>query len=91
MATKKAKAEKRPDATPLPAIDPLRRYPVPTAIKLLGISRKLFYSELAAGNIKTIAVGSTHRRTSRTGRTYKCAGRRFVPGSELVRVSAVPT
>jgi predicted site-specific integrase-resolvase len=61
-------------ASPLPLIDPLRRYDVNTALALLGISRKTFYEDIRDGRIATI----------------KDRKRRFVPGSEIVRRSAVP-
>lgn len=73
-----------------PTIDPLRRYPVSIALELLGYSRKSFYEDVAAGRIKTISVGRVRTRTSKKGLVYECTGRRFVPGSEIVRLSAAP-
>jgi hypothetical protein len=54
-------------------LDPLRRYPVETSLKYLDICRATFYREVAAGNIKTIKQGK----------------RRFVPGSEIARLSSI--
>jgi hypothetical protein len=75
---------------PLAPVDPNRRYDVETALAYLNIGRKIFYEEVAAGRIKTIAVGRTQRRTSKLGREYERTGRRLVPGSEIIRLSAVP-
>ena len=58
----------------LPPVDPLRRYPVDQTLVYLGISRKFFYDEAAAGRIATIKHGK----------------RRFCPGSEIVRLSQAP-
>lgn len=57
----------------LPALDPLRRYPVPEALAYLGISRKTLYDDINAGKLAIIKHG---RRT-------------FVPGSEIARLSRV--
>lgn len=53
-------------------LDPLRRYDIPTALALLGISRKRFYANVNAGRIRLVKDGR----------------RSFCPGSEIVRVSA---
>lgn len=58
----------------LPALDPLRRYPVEQAMAYLGISRKRFYDNIKAGRIKIVKDG---RRT-------------FVPASEVIRCSQAP-
>jgi excisionase family DNA binding protein len=60
--------------TPLPPLDPLRRYSVEYALAYLGISRRTFYEDIAQGRIATI----------------KDRKRRFVPGSEIVRRSQAP-
>jgi excisionase family DNA binding protein len=57
---------------PLAQLDVLRRYDVETALRYLGISRKTFYRDVAAGRIKVLKHG---RRT-------------FCHGSEIARVSA---
>ena len=60
---------------PLEPLDPLRRYSVAQSLRYLGICRKTLYNDINAGVVKTIKAGS----------------RRFVPGSELVRLCSVPT
>lgn len=60
-------------STQLGPLDPLRRYPVEEALKYLATSRATFYKDVAAGKIKTIQNGK----------------RRFVPGSEIVRLCSV--
>jgi hypothetical protein len=64
-----------PDAVPaLPPLDPLRRYTLDQALAYLGYSRWSLYADLNAGRIRTVTAGK----------------RRFIPGSEIVRVSALP-
>jgi excisionase family DNA binding protein len=59
---------------PLPPLDPLRRYSVEQALEYLATSRATLYKQIAHGAIKTIQHGT----------------RRYVPGSEIVRLSSVP-
>ena len=56
----------------LPALDPLQRYSVDEALAYLRTSRQSFYSKLV--NTGRIAL-------------IREAGRRFVPGSEIARLS----
>lgn len=58
---------------PLPPLDPLRRYDVPTTLAYLDISRKTLYDDIKAGKLAIIKHG---RRT-------------YVPGSEIARLSRV--
>ena len=58
----------------LPALDPLRRYPVDIAAEYLGISRATLYEDIKAGLIHTI-------------RDRK---RRFIPAAEIIRRSSLP-
>jgi excisionase family DNA binding protein len=58
--------------TPLPPLDLLRRYPIDDAAAYLGISRATLYNDIAAGLIHTIKHGT----------------RRFVPASEIARLSS---
>lgn len=55
----------------LPPLDPLQRYTVPESIRYLRSSRFTIYRLINAGEIATITEGK----------------RRFVPGSEIVRLS----
>jgi hypothetical protein len=50
------------------------RYSIVDSATLLGISRALLYERIRAGTLKTIHDG----------------GRHFVPGSEILRLSALP-
>jgi hypothetical protein len=59
---------------PLGQLDPLRRYDVETALRYLGISRFTLYADIREGRIQTI----------------KDRNRRFVPGSEICRLSSLP-
>ena len=70
--------------TPLPPLDPAQRYTIAEAIRYLRTSRKSIYEAIATGDLKTIAEGS--RRTKRG----QLAGRRYVPGSEIARLSQAP-
>jgi hypothetical protein len=56
-----------------PHFDPQLRYDIPDTCALLSISRSTLYNDIAAGLIATI----------------KDRKRRFVPGSEIARRSAV--
>jgi hypothetical protein len=56
-------------------IDQQRRYPIPIAAAYLCISRTKLYNDITAGLIATIKDG----------------GRRFIPGSEIVRRSTLPS
>lgn len=69
---------------PLPPLDIAQRYTIPEAIRYLRTSRKGIYFLIAAGDLKTITVGS--RRTKRG--TH--AGRRYVPGAEIAKLSGAP-
>ncbi len=59
----------------LPPLDERQRYSIPEAILYLRSSRKTIYDDIATGRLKTIKEGK----------------RRFVPGSEIARRSAVPS
>lgn len=55
-------------------LDPLQRYTIPEAAAFLRQSRAKTYCDIAGGRLKTIKDGK----------------RRYVPGTEIVRLSAVP-
>lgn len=74
---------------PLGALDPLRRYPVSSALELLGYGRKRLYEDIKAGRLKVIREG-VKLRTLRDGRVIEVAGRTFVPGAEIARLSQAP-
>lgn len=82
----------------LPPLDPNQRYTIPEAIAYLRTSRKSLYAMIARGELKTIEVGDRamleQRRDGATSRSRlagrKVASRRWVPGSELVRLSQAP-
>jgi excisionase family DNA binding protein len=59
----------------LAPLDPLQRYTVEEAIRYLRTSRQSIYNLIDAGRIATINQGK----------------RRFVPGSEIARLSRVET
>jgi hypothetical protein len=59
----------------LPAIDPLQRYDIAEAATYLRQSRASLYKDIKDGVLLTIKRGK----------------RRYVPGSEIARVSALPT
>jgi hypothetical protein len=61
----------------LPPLDPLRRYPVNQALAYLATSRASLYKLIASGSITTIKQPGSR-------------GRRFIPGSEIARLCAVP-
>ncbi len=61
--------------TPVPPLDILRRYRIKDAAAYLGISRAQLYIDIRASKLKTIKDGK----------------RQFVPGSEIARLSSVPT
>lgn len=54
-------------------LDAQQRYSVPEAMAYLRISRQKIYRDINAGKIKTIKDGR----------------RRYVPGSEIIRVSSI--
>ena len=58
----------------LAPLDPLQRYTVEEAIRYLRTSRQSIYNLINAGHIATINQGM----------------RRFVPGSEIARLSRAP-
>ena len=70
----------------LPPVDAGQRYSIPESLRYLRCSRKTLYKIIAAGDVQTIAVG---QRRSKRGALL--AGRRYVPGSEIVRLSQAPT
>jgi predicted site-specific integrase-resolvase len=74
---------------PLGALDTLRRYPVEPALELLGYGRKRLYEDIRAGRIKVIREG-LKQRTLKDGRVIEVAGRTYVPGSEIARLSQAP-
>jgi excisionase family DNA binding protein len=59
-------------AAPLPLLDANRRYSVADALAYLGISKPTLYKGIRAGEVRVIKHGR----------------RSFIPGSELVRLSA---
>jgi hypothetical protein len=59
---------------PLPQLERLRRYNIPTTLALLGVSRKRFYEHVKAGRIRIIKDGR----------------RSFCSGSEIARLSQLP-
>jgi len=74
--------------TPLPPLDLNQRYTCNEAIRYLRTSRKTLYWMIATGTLRTIQEGGrTIRSGERAGR--RIAGRRYVPGSEIARVSRV--
>lgn len=74
-----------PQSAPLPAFDPALRYPVEIALRYLHTSRKTLYAMIARGEVKTIEQGCRMRSDGR-----RFAGRRWIPGSEIKRLSRVP-
>jgi hypothetical protein len=62
-------------ASPPAPLDPLQRYSIPEANALLRQSNARTYEQIKAGQLRVIRDG---------GRTY-------IPGSEIVRRSALPT
>lgn len=83
----------------LAPLDPNQRYTIPEAIRYLRISRKTIYELIAAGELKTITTGARrvldHTQEGKVSRSNlagrKVASRRWVPGSEIARLSQVPT
>ncbi len=61
------------DRLSLPLLDPLRRYPMKMACGYLGLSHTSVYKKIKAGELRTIVDGV----------------RRYVPGSEIVRLSRI--
>lgn len=59
---------------PLPPLDPLQRYSIDEAVRYLRVSKPTLYADIHARKITTIKDGK----------------RRYVPGSEIVRRSALP-
>lgn len=73
--TRKGRSTGKSEApAPLPPLDPLQRYSIEEALRYLRLSRKSLYREIAAGNLKT----------------FEEQRRRFVPGTELQRLSMLP-
>jgi hypothetical protein len=62
-------------SSPLAPLDPLQRYTLNEALRYLRMSRPTLYDRIRAGDIITIRDG----------------GRRYVPGSEIVRRSTLPS
>lgn len=66
--------ERTMDNTPnMPPLDPLQRYSVAESERLLRSSRTIIYEKIRSGEIATIKDGR----------------RRFIPGSEIARLSRV--
>jgi hypothetical protein len=59
----------------LPPLDPLQRYTLEEAQGYLRISRAKLYKDVRAGRVQVILDGAL----------------KFVPGSEIARLSAVPS
>jgi hypothetical protein len=74
-----------PQSAPLPAFNPALRYPVEIALRYLHTSRKTLYAMIARGEVKTIEQGCRMRAGKRI------AGRRWIPGSEIERLSRAPS
>ena len=75
-ATRKGKTLSPLDSrTPTAPLDPSRRYRIDDAAAYLGISRAKLYTDIRASKLATITDGK----------------RRFVPGSEIARLSSVPS
>lgn len=66
---------RRDKAAHLPPLDPLRRYEIPVASAYLGQSVAKTYLDIKRGDLRILKDGA----------------RSFVPGSEIVRRSALPT
>ena len=66
---------KRKSVPRLPPLDVKQRYDIPEAARYLRVSRATIYNDIAAGLLATIKDG----------------GRRFVPGTEIARKSALPS
>lgn len=64
-----------PQNAPLPQLDERQRYSVPEAIAYLRTSRRSIYALIGSGSLRVLKEG---RRT-------------YVPGSEIARLSRVPT
>jgi excisionase family DNA binding protein len=60
-------------SAPLPPLDPQQRYTVEETIRYLRSSRNTVYRDIAQGRLLTIKQGK----------------RRYIPGSEIARMSAV--
>jgi hypothetical protein len=58
----------------LPPLDPAQRYSIEEAILYLRSSRKTLFNDIKQGRLATIREGK----------------RRYVPGTEIVRRSALP-
>jgi len=67
-------ASRKKAAPTLPPLDIQQRYDILEAARYLRVSRATIYNDIAAGLLATIKDG----------------GRRFVPGSEIARKSALP-
>jgi Helix-turn-helix domain len=65
---------KKPEIPPLAPLDEAQRYSVSEAERYLRLSHESVYQRIRAGLIKTITDG----------------GRRYVPGSEIARLSRLP-
>jgi excisionase family DNA binding protein len=61
--------------SPLPALDVHQRYTVEESLRYLRTSRATLYKQISDGTIKTLTQGR----------------RRYLPGSELARMSSVPS
>src|SRR5690348_11182659 len=82
----------------LAPVDPNARYTIAEAIQRLRTSRRTIYQWIASGELKTITAGGRRildrcqngkvSESPLVGR--KVASRRWVPGSEIVRLSQVP-
>jgi excisionase family DNA binding protein len=68
-------ASKKKTVARLPPLDTNQRYSIPEAAQYLRVSRATLCNYIAAKSIETIKEG----------------GRRFVPGAEIARKSAVPS
>lgn len=62
------------EAVMLPPLDAQRRYTIKVACGYLGLSHTTIYKKIKIGQLRTIMDGT----------------RRFVPGSEIVRLSRLP-
>lgn len=75
---------------PAIALDPCQRYTIEETAQYLRSSRVSVYKLIAAKRLTPIYEGSRRTRKLKDGREIEVAGRTFVPGSEIARLSQVP-
>ena len=62
-------------AVTLPPVDARQRYSIPEGVQYLRLSRSEIYARIKSGTIKVIKDGK----------------RTFVPGTEIIRLSTLPS